>query len=235
MTASHNVLADGRLDRLPRFEPVRTHEDGERLYATPFGQAHSVTTILSGSRDNSGLEEWRESVGIERADFISSFACFRGNQHHLNIERWLTDGTEPPSASPPRRTGSPPGPSSTPSSSPCCSKARCGIPTATPAPWTPFATWPKTVRSPRCSTGRQQIPRESLDKLYDYSVQCAAYVAAANHVYADYGLNITQAKIVVAIADSTPQIETLDADALQQLYRHFLARKQRFTHARSRR
>lgn len=235
MTASHNVLADGRLDRLPRFEPVRTHEDGERLYATPFGQAHSVTTILSGSRDNSGLEEWRESVGIERADFISSFACFRGNQHHLNIERWLTDGTEPPFSF---------------ATAPYWKSTRAFLDTIELTMLLEGAVWhpdgyagtldaicylAEDGAQPTLLDWKTADTPRKPDKLYDYSVQCAAYVAAANHVYADYGLNITQAKIVVAIADSTPQIETLDADALQQLYRHFLARKQRFTHARSRR
>jgi hypothetical protein len=85
-----------------------------------------------------------------------------------------------------------------------------------------------------CDWKTADSPRKP-DKIYEYSLQCAAYVAAANYVYGHMGLNITQAKIVVAIADSAPQIETLDARALEQLYKHFLARLQRFTFARKNR
>ena len=84
-----------------------------------------------------------------------------------------------------------------------------------------------------CDWKTADSPRKP-DKIYEYSLQCAAYTAAANYVYGHMGLNITQAKIVVAIADSAPQIETLDARALEQLYKHFLARLQRFTFARGR-
>lgn len=233
MSASPNVLADGRLDRLPRFEPIRTHEGDERLYDTPIGRAHSVTTILSGSRDNSGLEAWRESVGPERADFISSFACFRGNQHHLNIERWLTDGTEPEFSF---------------AASPYWKSTRAFLDTIDRplllegAVYHPdgFAGTLDAIcyladdgDQPHLLDWKSADSPRKPAKMYEYSIQCAAYVAAANYVYADYGLNITQAKIVVAIADSNPQIETLGKDALEQLYRHFLARKQRFTYART--
>lgn len=222
-----------RLRVLPRYEPVRTHINEERLYTTPVGALPSVTTVLSGSRDNSGLEAWRESVGPERADFISSYACFRGNGHHENIERYLTDGTEP---------------AFNLAFTPYWKSSRSFLDTIDApvllegAIWHPdgFAgtldciayltedglqptllDW-KTANSPR-----------KPNKLYDYSLQCAAYTAAANYVYGHMGLNITQAKIVVAIADSPPQIETLDARALEQLYKHFLARLKRFTFTRN--
>ena len=65
--------------------------------------------------------------------------------------------------------------------------------------------------------------------MYDYSLQCAAYVKAANYVYNNLGIEIRQAKIVVAIADDVCQVETLDGDALDQLYTHFKARLSRFT------
>ena len=85
-----------RIRALPRYEPRRQfNAAGEREYLIPSGIAAGVTTILSGSRDNSDLEEWRESVGPERADFISSLASHRGTRHHDHIERFLTDGTEP--------------------------------------------------------------------------------------------------------------------------------------------
>lgn len=224
-----------RLRALPRYEPVRSHIGDERLYSTPVGACPSVTTILSGSRDNSGLEAWRESVGHERADFISSLACFRGNNHHLAIEQYLTDGTEP------------------------------GFDFLQTPYWKSTKSFLTTVETPLLLEGAiwhpdgfagtldcvaylaedglqptlldwktADTPRKP-DKIYEYSLQCAAYATAANYVYGHLGLHITQAKIVIAIADSTPQIETLDSRSLEQLYKHFLARLKRFTFARNRR
>jgi hypothetical protein len=226
---------EGRLIALPRYEPVRSHDGDERTYATPVGQCHSVTTILSGSRDNSGLEAWRESVGTERADFISSLACHRGTKHHEAIERFLLDGTEPGFDF---------------LQTPYWKSSRPFLDTVDHALLMEGAIWHplgyagtfdciayltedgdqptlldwKTADSPR-----------KPDKLYEYGLQVAAYVAAANHVYSAQGLNITQAKIVVAIPDQTPQVETLDARALEQYFKHFQARLQRFTHYRVRR
>lgn len=222
-----------RLRALPRYEPVRFHDvHGERGYTTPAGALYGITTILSGSRDNSGLETWRESVGPERADFISSLACFRGTGTHTNVENYLRDGVEPAFdylmtpywksvrpfldnvAQPLLMEGAVWHPDGFAGTLDCIAYLTEDDLQPTLLDW-------KTADSPR-----------KPDKLYEYSLQVAAYVAAANHVYAHLGLNITQAKIVVAIADSAAQIETVDADALSQLYRHFLARLRRFTFAR---
>lgn len=222
-----------RLRALPRYEPVRTHIDDDRLYDTPVGRFPSVTTVLSGSRDNSGLEQWRESVGHERADFISSFACFRGEGHHLNVERYLTDGTEPEFSF---------------ATAPYWKSTRAFLDTVDTPLLLEGAIWHKDgfAGTLDCiaylaEDGHQptlldwktaDTPRKP-DKIYDYSLQCAAYTTAANYVYGHMGLNITQAKIVIAIADSPPQIETLDGRALEQLYKHFLARLKRFTFSRN--
>ena len=225
-----------RIRALPRYEPVRTHINDERLYTTPVGSFPSVTTILSGSRDNSGLEQWREAVGHERADFISSFACFRGEGHHLGVERYLTDGTEPEFSF---------------AFTPYWKSTRAFLDTVdTPlllegAIWHPdgfagtldcIAYLSEDGLQPTLLDWktRENGPCKP-DKIYEYSLQLAAYTAAANYVYGHMGLNITQAKIVVAIADASPQIETLDERALSQLYKHFLARLKRFTYAKQKR
>lgn len=215
---------------LPAYAPVRIEEDGERMYSTPVGKVPSVTTVLSGSRDNSGLELWRESVGIERADFIRDLAAHRGTAHHTNIENYLRDGEEPQ------------------------------FNFLTTPYWRSTETFIKAIRRPLVMEGAIWHPRgfagtfdciaylpedddqptmldwktadklRTPDKMYDYSLQVAAYVAAANHVYSNYGLNITTAKVVVALPCQTPQIEHFDEDALRQLFQHFLARLERFTY-----
>ena len=223
-----------RFTVLPHYEPIRTHEGDERLYATPVGSIPSVTTVLSGSRDNSGLEAWRESVGEERAEFISSLASHRGERHHWNIERYLTDGTEPEFNF---------------LYAPYWKSSRSFLDTVDRPLLLEGAVWhpdkfagtldaivylnDDDLQPTLCDWKTADSPRKP-DKLYEYSLQVAAYTAAANYVYGHMGLNITRAKIVVAIADSAPQIETIEGDALIQLYRHFQARLQRFTFAKSR-
>ncbi|MGA0706335.1 MAG: hypothetical protein ACO3P8_12365, partial [Steroidobacteraceae bacterium] len=70
-------------------------------------------------------------------------------------------------------------------------------------------------------------------KLYEYSLQLAAYCAAANHVYRPQGLHIKRAVVAVALPDEDHQLHELDEEALTQLYSHFLARLQHFTRARA--
>ncbi len=223
-----------RILALPKYEPVRSHSGDERTYATPVGQCHSVTTILSGSRDQSGLEAWRESVGPERADFISSLACHRGNRHHEAVERFLLDGTEPAFCL---------------LNTPYWKSTRSFLDTIDRPLLMEGAVWhPSSYAGtldcvayladdgdqPTLLDWKTADALRKPDKMYEYGLQVAAYVAAANHVYSSQGLNITQAKIVVALPDQTPQIETLDGRALEQLFKHFQARLQRFTFSRTR-
>lgn len=224
-----------RLSVLPRYEPVRTHDGEERAYSTPVGALPSVTTVLSGSRDNSALELWRESVGHERAQFITDLACHRGTKHHENIERYFTDGTEPDF----NFLYSPYWNSTRPFlntvEAPLLLEGAVWHPDGFAGTLDAIAYLTEDGDQPTLLDWKSADSIRKPDKIYEYSLQCAAYTAAANYVYANQGLRIVSAKIVVAIPDSPPQIETLDERALSQLYRHFLARLQRFTYSRSKR
>ena len=224
-----------RLRALPRYEPVRSHDGDERLYSTPVGACPSVTTILSGSRDQSGLEAWRESVGPERADFISSLASHRGTKHHEAIELFLADGVEPTFDF----LQTPYWKSSRPFldtvEKPLLMEGAIWHPDGFAGTLDCIAYLSEDGLQPTLLDWKTADALRKPDKIYEYSLQCAAYTAAANHVYGHLGLHITQAKIVIAIADSPPQIETLDARSLEQLYKHFLARLKRFTFSRARR
>jgi genome maintenance exonuclease 1 len=225
--------AEQRIRALPKYEPVRSHDGDERTYATPVGQCPSVTTILSGSRDQSGLEAWRESVGTERADFISSLACHRGNRHHEAIERFLLDGTEPDFC----LLNTPYWKSTRPFldtiDQPLLMEGALWHPLKFAGTFDCIAYLADDGDQPTLLDWKTADAIRKPNKMYEYGVQVSAYVAAANHVYGHLGLNITQAKIVVALPDESPQIETLDARALEQLFKHFQARLQRFTFARS--
>jgi len=218
---------------LPKYELIRSHANGERSYATPIGACSSVTTILSNTRDSSGLQAWRESVGEARADFICNLASFRGTRHHDAVERYLLDGIEP------------------------------GFDFLNTPYWNSTRAFLDRVRKPLVMEGAIYHPLRYagtfdciayldddgeqpslLDwktadktrnpaKMYEYSLQVAAYVAAANYVYKPQGLNITRALIVVAIPDESPQIEELSPRQLTQYMQHFEARIKRFTRARA--
>jgi hypothetical protein len=70
-------------------------------------------------------------------------------------------------------------------------------------------------------------------KLYEYSLQLSAYVAALNHVYKPQDLHITRARLVVAMPlPSRPGRDLSTRTPLKQLFQHFRARIQRFTYAR---
>ena len=71
--------------------------------------------------------------------------------------------------------------------------------------------------------------KKTPDRLYDYTLQAAAYVKAANYVYRDLGVHIKRAFIVVAVAHEPCQVKILDEKQLAQLYVHFKARLKRFT------
>jgi hypothetical protein len=62
------------------------------------------------------------------------------------------------------------------------------------------------------------------EKLYDYKIQAATYVAGAEYVYSDLGLYIPRARIVIAIPDAKCQVVLLQRHELEQLFIHFKAR-----------
>lgn len=65
-----------------------TEADGSRTYATPDGVFPSVTTILRATRDDAGLDAWRDRVGEEEADRVRDEGIARGNFIHLAKEAW---------------------------------------------------------------------------------------------------------------------------------------------------
>ena len=218
---------------LPKYEPIRAQVNGERSYTTPIGDCRSVTTILSATRDSTGLQMWRESIGEERADFICNTASFRGNRHHDAIERYLVDGTEP---------------SFDFLNTPYWKSSRSFLdriqktlitegavyhPLRYAGAFDCIAYLDDDTDQPSLLDWKTADRIRNPAKMYEYSLQVAAYVAAANYVYKPQGLDITRALIVVAIPDETPQIEELNAKALKQYMLHFEARLKRFTRART--
>lgn len=66
--------------------------DGKRFYRVPSGGLYpSVTTVLSSTKDNKGLHEWRQRVGEKKADEITRRAASRGTAMHLICEDYLSN------------------------------------------------------------------------------------------------------------------------------------------------
>lgn len=214
---------------LPRYEAVRVSEDGQRMYQTPEGSFYSVTTILSGSKDMSGITEWRESIGEKEADRILKVACARGDATHLNAENWLLTGEEPKLNLLTRPYWKSIRPFLDQVKKPLLLEGAVWHKDGYAGTLDCLATLHEFGDEPILLDWKTSDLPKKKDRLYDYSLQCAAYVNAANYVYANLGIKIRQAKIVVAIADDICQVETLDEDALAQLYTHFRARLSRFT------
>jgi penicillin-binding protein-related factor A (putative recombinase) len=66
------------------------NQDSGRVYETPQGHiVPSVTTILSATKDMSTINKWRERVGHENADRITTEAAGVGTGMHANLERFI--------------------------------------------------------------------------------------------------------------------------------------------------
>lgn len=62
----------------------------KRVYQTPAGEKlPSVTTILSATKDQTHLIEWRKRIGEEKAAQITKEAAGIGTAMHANLERFL--------------------------------------------------------------------------------------------------------------------------------------------------
>ena len=72
----------------PEFETENIN--GKRYYKTPNGLYPSITSVLS-TIPNESLEQWKNSVGIEQANKISSIACSRGTNMHQLCEDYLNN------------------------------------------------------------------------------------------------------------------------------------------------
>ncbi len=67
----------------------RKNEDGRRVYYDTEGNRyHSVTNVV-GSIDEKGLEEWRNAVGEDVANYVSRRAMNLGTKLHTMVETYL--------------------------------------------------------------------------------------------------------------------------------------------------
>lgn len=75
---------------------ARESVEGKRHYALPDGsRVPSVTTILDQTKPQEAkqkLQEWRDRVGHEKAQAITTEAANRGTRMHTYLERYIKNG-----------------------------------------------------------------------------------------------------------------------------------------------
>lgn len=76
---------------------VRIDEVGGRVYQTPDGQKYPSVTAVTGILNSASIQEWRNRVGEQEANRISSRASKRGTQIHFLCETFLKNETPNPS------------------------------------------------------------------------------------------------------------------------------------------
>jgi genome maintenance exonuclease 1 len=82
------------------YQPLsRTSEDGRRLYQTPDGRrVPSVTTVLDRTKPQEArqaLQQWRDRVGHQQAQAITTEAANRGTRMHTYLEHYIKQGQIP--------------------------------------------------------------------------------------------------------------------------------------------
>ena len=65
-----------------------TTVEGKRQYVTPDGTFPSITTVL-GRKKAKAIKQWRERVGAEQANKITTQASRRGTNMHKVVENYL--------------------------------------------------------------------------------------------------------------------------------------------------
>ncbi|MGH2412653.1 MAG: exonuclease [Microcystaceae cyanobacterium] len=193
---------------LPSLHLKSLRQNGNKYYVDADGtRLPSVTTILKLTQpyvDRERLINWRQRVGTDEANQISATASRRGTQTHKSIERYLqgkdiscSDASRPywesiqPILENIDRVRLIESPIVHYDLSYAgivdCVASYQGIPCV-------------------CEWKTADKPKGSIERLYDFPLQLAAYLGAFNQVYQDYGIEIDCALLVVAIPDRLAEV-----------------------------
>jgi hypothetical protein len=74
-------------------ELVVEQSDGKRFYVTPEGKKYPSVTTVSGCKKKKDILQWRQKVGEEKANRISTRASNRGNLFHDLAEQYLRNNS----------------------------------------------------------------------------------------------------------------------------------------------
>ena len=81
-----------QLTKKYNYADLKRQDGAVRLYLTPDGESlPSVTTVLSKTKDKSGLDRWRKRVGEKTAEKIIADSSRIGTALHLFIEHYVNE------------------------------------------------------------------------------------------------------------------------------------------------
>jgi len=208
---------------LPRYSAKQVRENGKQYYIDrQGGKLPSVTTILNATKpqeDRERLFNWRQRVGVAEANQISGAASRRGTGTHKQIQRYL-EGKD----------------------SPC--------PDAILPYWQSIEPVLQDVGNVRliegtvfnydlgyagivdcvasfrgipciCEWKTADKPKGSIERLYDYPLQIAAYSSAVNHYYRDCDIKLEHALIVVAIPERQAEVFWFEPESMSTYWQQW--------------
>lgn len=215
---------------LPRASAKQLREEGKQYYLDTNGnKLPSVSTILNATKpqeDRERLYNWRQRVGATEANQISGKASRRGTGTHKQIQRYL-EGKNlvcPDDILPYWQSIEP---------------VLQEVSDVKLVEGTVFNYDLKYAGIVDCVASFRDIPcicewktadkpKGSIERLYDYPLQIAAYFNAVNSYYQEYGIKLNHALLVVAIPDLPAEVFWFEPEAMANYSQQWQERVAKF-------
>jgi hypothetical protein len=78
-----------KLDRYNYISATRSEDQGSRTYDINGNRLPSVTTILSRTKDQTFINDWKAKVGEKKAEEIKNLSSKRGTSMHKYLENYI--------------------------------------------------------------------------------------------------------------------------------------------------
>ncbi|MGB5960227.1 MAG: PD-(D/E)XK nuclease family protein [Coleofasciculaceae cyanobacterium] len=215
---------------LPRANAKQIREYGKQYYLDANGnKLPSVSTILNATKpqkDRERLFNWRQRVGTVEASKISGTASRRGTGTHKQIQRYLEgkNAVCPEHIMPYWQ-----------SIEPILQEiSNVKLVEATVFNYDlKYAGIVDCVASFRgipciCEWKTADKPKGSVERLYDYPLQIAAYLNAVNSYYQEYDIKLNHALLVVAIPEQQAEVFWFENEAMQTYSQQWKKRVTKF-------
>lgn len=218
------------LELLPTYQAKSVRQNGQKYFLDSRGmRLPSVTTILNATKpqaDRDALRQWRDRVGVAEANRIAGTASRRGTLTHKHLKHHLL-GEEilcPPTVQPYWESLKP---------------VLENIQTVRLVEGFVFHDDLGYAGKVDCIASYGEIPcvfdwktadqpKGSIERLYDGPLQLAAYCGAINHTYAEQGLKLNHAVLIVAIPDRPAEVFWFEPEVMVQYWQQWQARVNQF-------
>lgn len=227
---SQSAASPPSQQRLPVISAKSSRQGGQSYFVDDSGQRlPSVSTILNATKpaaDREALRQWQQRVGKAEAQRITGRASRRGTQTHTYLRHYLLGTPIPcPDAAKPYVDSLEPVLNAIDdvrlvegavfhydlgyAGRVDCIASYQGVPC--------IVDWKTSDR-----------PKETIQRLYDSPLQLAAYCGAANHLYADHGIHLTEAVLINAVPGQEAEVFWFDVDTLRNYWHQWQTRVDQF-------